>query len=152
MAERLVQFSGLCWQCQLFQQDVTKLIQDIDNLGQAADKGRDKSHFESIKRIVGHLQQQHRLVSGGPYRGLGVAFGTAIGLPLVIAIDDLVGLYIGVGAGVAVGIAMDVKARREGRLCRRETGIAKGSVKMWVIIGLGIMITITVFLLNYDLA
>ena len=81
---------------------------------------------------------------------MGVAIGTGVGIALGVAMNEVGVLFISLGIGVVIGIALDAKARKEGRLCTREAGIAKGSIKMWVIIGVGVCVAITAFLLYYS--
>lgn len=122
IAERVTQFYPVCGQCQIFQQDITTLVQDIGNLTQLPDKNRQKSYFKTIDNITRHLQKQHKLVNEGYYIGIGMAIGSGIGIALGAALEKVGGgIPIGVGVGLAIGAALDAKAKREGRiLCPKE--------------------------------
>jgi len=48
VANRVDDFSSYCGKCQMFQQEVTTLIQDLGNLIQLPDKERRKSHIKEI--------------------------------------------------------------------------------------------------------
>lgn len=137
VAKRIAEFSPECGQCQLLRQDVTTLVHDVGNLVQMTDREKRKTYFKSVKRIVGHLQKQHKLVTEGYYMGIGVAIGTGIGVALGIAMDEVGGgIPIGIGIGVAIGAALDAKARKEGRvLCPREVTGARKNVKIIAVIG-----------------
>jgi len=117
VARRVDDFSAACGECQLFQPEITRLIQDLGNLLQMPDKERRKSHLKTINGIVKHLQKQHQLVTEGQYIGIGLAIGVGIGTVLGAALDNTgVGTAIGTVIGLAIGRAMDAKAKREGRV------------------------------------
>ena len=145
VAERLVQFSPECGQCQLLRQDVTTLVQDVGNLVQMTDREKRKTYFKSVKRIVGHLQKQHRLVTEGYYMGIGMVIGTGIGVALGAAMDTVgSGIPIGIGIGMAIGAALDIKAKKEGRvICPSEkTATSPQKTKIMIIIGLGVFLVL----------
>lgn len=122
VAERVTQFYPQCGQCQIFQRDISGLIQDIVSLTQFPDKDRQKSYFNTIRRIVQHLRKQHKLVNEGYYMGIGIAIGSGLGVALGAAMRQVGGgIPIGVGIGLAIGAALDAKAKKEGRiLCQKE--------------------------------
>ena len=126
LAERVTQFYGECGQCQIFQQEISVLVQDVGNLVQLADKERQKSYFKSMDKVTKHLQKQHKLVNEGYYIGIGMAIGSGIGVALGAALEQIGGgIPIGVGIGLAIGAALDAKAKKEGRiLCPREAKAA----------------------------
>ena len=143
LAERISQFYDECGQCQLFQKDISDLIQDVGNLVQLADKERQKSYFKSIDKITNHLQKQHKLVNEGYYMGFGIAIGSGIGVALGAALEQIGGgIPIGVGIGVAIGAALDAKAKKEGRiLCPKETSATAFAVNFRIIaIVLGLLV------------
>jgi F0F1-type ATP synthase assembly protein I len=120
-AERVAEFCGECGECQVFQKDISALVQDMGNLVQLADKERQKSYFKSMDKIANHLQKQHKLVNAGYYMIIGIVIGSGIGVALGAAMDHVAfGIPIGVGIGLAIGAALDAKAMKEGRtLCPR---------------------------------
>ena len=126
LAERVTQFYNECGQCQILQQDISVLIQDVGNLVQLADKERQKSYFKSINKVTNHLHKQHKLVNEGYYMGIGMAIGSGIGVALGAALEQISGgIPIGVGIGLAIGVALDAKAKKEGRiLCPKEAKAA----------------------------
>ncbi len=116
VAKRVDSFSRECGGCQLFQQDITQLTQDLGYLAQWP-KEKHKSYFKAISNITKHLQKQHKLVTEGQYLGIGLAIGTAIGVAIGAGSDNVgVGIPIGVGIGVAIGAGLDAKAKKEGRV------------------------------------
>ena len=142
IARRLDQFSAGCGQCNLFQQDITSLVQDVGNLAQVGDKQKRKAHNRAINKIIGHLQKQHKLVTEGYYMGIWTAIGSGIGVAIGAATDNVgSGIPIGVGIGVAIGAGLDAKARKEGRvICPREKTNSRFSRKVLVVaIGLGLL-------------
>jgi len=122
IAERVARFYPECGQCQIFQQDISTLVQDIGNLTQLPDKDRKKSYFKTIDNITKHLQKQHKLVNEGYYIGIGMAIGSGIGVALGAALEKVGGgIPIGVGTGLAIGTALDAKAKKDDRiLCLRQ--------------------------------
>ena len=142
-AERVVQFSPDCGQCQMFQQDISGLVQEVGNLVQIDNKERRKVYFKSINQIIVHLQRQHKLVPEGYYMSMGIAIGSGIGVALGAAMDNVGGgIPIGVGIGLAIGAALDAKAKKEGRiLCPREAANAPRTGKVLAII-LGILVLV----------
>ncbi|MFC1892719.1 hypothetical protein ACFLYR_01600 [Chloroflexota bacterium] len=142
VAERIAEFSPECGQCQIFQQDISTLTQDVSNLVQVAAKDRRKAHSKTINGIIGHLRKQHKLVTEGYYMGIGMIFGSAIGVALGAAMDIFSGgIPIGIGAGMAIGAALDAKAKKEGRvICPSEkTATSPQRTKIMILIGLGVL-------------
>jgi hypothetical protein len=129
LAERVPQFSHECGQYQMFQQDISTLVQDVGNLIHLTDKQRQKVYFKSMDKITNHLQKQHKLVNEGYYMGIGIAIGSGIGVALGAALEQFGGgIPIGVGIGLAIGAALDAKAKKEGRiLCPKETASASNT-------------------------
>lgn len=109
IAQRVDSFSSTCGECQIFQQEITRLAEDLGNLIQMPAKETRKSYFKTINNIIKHLQKQHKLVTKGQYIGIGIALGAALDNPSI-------GPATGTAIGVAVGIVMDAKAKREGRV------------------------------------
>ncbi len=117
VAKRLAEFSDECGQCQLFQPEITTLVQDLGNLVQMPDKQRRKNYRKKINNIVKHLQSEHKLITQGQNVGLWISIGTAIGVAIGAGMGSLGGgIPIGIGIGTAIGIALDAKAKKEGRV------------------------------------
>jgi len=116
VAKRIDSFSSECGQCQISQQEVTTLTQDLGYLAQWS-KERRRSYFKMIGTIVKHLQKQHKLVSEGYYIGIGLAIGVGIGTALGAALGSPgIGPAIGTALGLAIGKYLDNKAKKEGRV------------------------------------
>ncbi len=117
VAKRVDDFSSYCGECQMFQQEITKLTQDLGYLLQMPNKEGRKSYSKAINNIVKHLKKEHKLVSEGQYMGIGLAIGIGIGTALGTALDNSgAGTAIGTGIGLAIGSYLDKKAKREGRV------------------------------------
>jgi len=143
VAERIAEFSPECGQCQIFQQDISTLTQDVSNIIQVADRDKRKAHLKTINGIVGHLRKQHKLVTEGYYMGIGMSIGTGIGVALGAAMDSVGGgIPIGIGIGTAIGAALDAKAKKEGRaICPNEKATTSPQkTKIMIIIGLGLLV------------
>jgi len=116
VAKRVDSFSSQCGECQMLQQEVTTLTQDLGYLAQWS-KERRKSYFKMIDTIVKHLQKQHKLVTEGHYMGIGIAIGVGIGAALSATLDNPgIGPAIGIALGLAIGRYLDNKAKKEGRV------------------------------------
>jgi len=114
---RVDTFSNTCGECQLFQQEITQIAQDLGNLVQLSDRERRKSYFRTINNIVKHLQKEHKLVKKGYYLGMWIGIGMAIGGGLTAALGTPpIGPGIGLALGVAIGSYMEKRARDEGRI------------------------------------
>ncbi|MFC2044834.1 hypothetical protein ACFLT8_06575 [Chloroflexota bacterium] len=142
VAEKVAELSPECGQCRIFQQDITTLGRAVTNLVQVVDKDGRKAHLKTINRIIGHLQKQHKIVTKGYYMGIGLLFGSAIGVALGGVMDSVPGMPIGVGVGIAVGAWLDAKARKGGRvICPSEkTTISTEKTRAMIMIGLAILV------------
>ena len=143
VAERVAEFAPECGQCQLFQQDISTLTQDVVNIIQLADKDKRKAHLKTINRIISHLRKQHNLVTEGYYVGMWTGIGVALGLPIGIHLGHIAsGMPIGMVIGIAIGTSLDAKAKKEGRvICPSEkTAGSPHRIKLMIIIGLGVLV------------
>ena len=121
IARRVDDFSGMCGECQGYQQEITKLVQNLSMMVQIPDDEGLKKHIKAITDIIEHLKKIHRLVDKGHYTGMGIgigmAIGAGIGTALGAALDNPgIGTGIGAGLGLAVGAFLDKKARDEGKV------------------------------------
>jgi len=117
VAGRVDEFSSSCGECQIFQQEVTTLAQDLGNLIQLPGKERRKSHIKQIDNIVKHLKKEHKLVTEGQYIGIGLAIGVGGGTAIGAALGNPgIGPAIGTGIGLAIGAYLNKKAKEEGKV------------------------------------
>ena len=117
VAKRVDDFSSYCGECQMFQQDITRLIEDLGYLVQMPNKEASKSYSKTINNIVKHLQKQHKLVSEGQKKGIWIGVGMGIGTAIGAALDNPgIGIAIGVAIGLAIGSYVDKKAKEEGKV------------------------------------
>jgi len=117
VAGRVDEFASYCGECQMFQQEVTSLAQDLGNLIQLPGNERRKSHIKQIDNIVKHLKKEHKLISEGYYRGMGMIMGPAMGTGIGAALDNIsIGIGIGMAIGIIIGNYLDKKAEKEGRV------------------------------------
>ena len=119
IARRVDDFSPECGNCQLFQQEITKLVQDLGFMLQAPNPNKEegKRYSKTIKNIIKHLQKHHKLVSEGHYMGIGLAIGIGIGTALGAIFENPgVGTGTGSAIGLAIGSYLDKKAKREDRV------------------------------------
>ena len=143
IADRVAEFSPECGQCQIFQQDISTLTQDVHNIIQLADKQKKKTHLKTIDNIVKHLRKQHKLITEGYYVGICMAIGAGLGVALGAAMPNIgTGIPIGIGIGLAIGTALDAKAKKEGRIIcpSGKTTTSFNRTKLIVIVALGILV------------
>ena len=116
IAGRVDNFLSRCGECQIFQQDITQLTQDLGYIVQASKEKR-KGYFKTMNNIIKHLQKQHKLVNEGHYIGIGMAIGAGIGTALGAIFENPgVGTGIGTAVGLAIGGYLDKKAKNEGKV------------------------------------
>ena len=117
VTKRVDDFSSHCGECQMFQQDITRLIEDLGYLVQMPSKETSKSYSKTINNIVKHLQKQHKLVSEGQKKGIWIGVGMGIGTAIGAALDNAgIGIAIGIAIGLAIGSYVDKKAKEEGKV------------------------------------
>lgn len=116
VARRIADFSDECGQCQVFQPDITQLVQELGTLSRRPKDAR-RAYSKKMKLVISHLQKNHKLITEGHYRNLGMAIGSGVGVALGVAFDTVGGgTGIGAGIGMAVGASLDAKAKKEGRV------------------------------------
>ena len=120
IAGRVDTFSAACSECQAFQPEIKRLVQDLNNFAQLPKqvaKEERKSYFRRVNDFVKHLQKQHKLVTEGYYMGIGIAIGLAVSAGIGTALGNPgVGTGIGIALGLAIGKYLDNKAKKEGRV------------------------------------
>ena len=116
IAQRVDSLSSHCGQCQIFQQDITQLTQDLSYILHTPKEKR-KSYFKKVNNIVKHFQKQHKMVAEGHYIGIGIAIGVAMGTAIGTALGSFgIGPGLGIALGLAIGAYLDKKAKKEGRV------------------------------------
>jgi hypothetical protein len=121
VAKRVDDFSPSCGECQTFQSEITRLVQELSLLVQMPSKQGLKSHTKAVNSLVEHLKKVHKLVDKGHYLGMGIGIGLAVGAALGgalgAALDNSgIGTAIGVALGIAIGKYLDKRAKEEGRV------------------------------------
>ena len=117
IAKRVDSFSAICGECQLFQPEITGLVQDLGNIVQIPDKTARKRYFKVVDAFTKHLQKQHKLVTKWQYFSMWSGIGMGIGVVVGAAFDNSgIGTAIGTAIGILIGLAMDFKAKREDRI------------------------------------
>jgi len=116
IAGRVDSFLSHCGQCQIFQQDITQLTQDLGYIVHTPKEKR-KGYFKKINSIIKHLQKHHKLVTEGHYIGIGMAIGVGIGTAIGAVLGNPgAGTGIGTAIGLAAGGYLEKKAKKEGRV------------------------------------
>ena len=116
VARRVADFSEECGQCQVFQPDITQMVQELGTLSKRPKDAR-RAHNKKLKLVVRHLKSRHKLIDEGHYRNLGMALGSGWGVGIGVAFDIIgIGIGGGTGLGLAIGTALDAKAKKDGRV------------------------------------
>ena len=121
IAKRVDDFSGICGECQGYQQQITKLVQDLSMMVQIPDDEGLKKHIKATTDLTEYLKKVHKLVDKGHYVGMGIGIGMAIGGGIGAALGAVadspgIGIGIGIALGAAVGALLDKKAKDEGKV------------------------------------
>jgi hypothetical protein len=121
IAKRVDDFSGICAECQAYQAEIKRLVQELSLITQMPDQDKLKKYLQAITQMTEHLKKVHHLVDKGHYTGLGIGIGLAlgggIGTALGAAFDNPgIGTGIGVGVGLLIGVLLDKRARDEGKV------------------------------------
>jgi hypothetical protein len=121
IAKRVDDFSGICAECQGYQQEITRMVQELSLIVQMPEKEVTKKHQRSISGFIEHLKKVHRLVDKGHYTGMGVGIGLAVGGGIGAALGAVadnpgIGTGIGIALGMAVGAFLDRKAKAEDKV------------------------------------
>jgi hypothetical protein len=121
IARRVDDFSGICAECQGYQQEITRMVQELSLVVQMPDRAVTRKHQQSITGFIEHLKKVHRLVDKGHYTGLGVGIGMAVGGGIGAALGAVadnpgIGTGIGIALGMAIGAFLDRKAKAEGKV------------------------------------
>jgi hypothetical protein len=122
LAERIIlRLDSLseCNECRTFINEFVSIIGEIKNDSLI---NINKKYTLFIKRVLVHLQKNHKLITKGYYTNTYMALGIGIGLPFGVAFSQLlgqiayigIGLPIGVGIGLSIGSKLDTKAKEEG--------------------------------------
>lgn len=117
VAARVDGFSATCGECRVFQQEISRLMHDLDNLIQLPRKEARQDYLKTINGIVKHLQRNHGLITQGQNIGLWMAISAGVGVALGITFQNTaIGMAIGTALGIAIGSALDARAKKEGRV------------------------------------
>lgn len=117
LAGRVDAFSSYCGECQTFQGEITRLVQELILLIQMPNRQSRRSYIKAIGNMTRHFRKTHKLVPEGYYMGIGIAIGMAISTAIGTALDNL-GIATGIGfaLGLAIGSYLDKKAKQEGKV------------------------------------
>jgi hypothetical protein len=130
VARRIDQFSPDCTQCQIFRDDIDKLMTNAPETVQQGEKGLVQSFLKDIDQTINkvgrHLQKEHKLVNGGYYKSLFFSLGIIIGmisyyLSRYLSPESYFHYFfwwplIGMGLGWVVGAFLDYRAKKEDRV------------------------------------
>ncbi|MFC2033898.1 hypothetical protein ACFLTT_00640 [Chloroflexota bacterium] len=122
IAIRIDNFYPACGECQMLQQEITKLFNDIRDALQMSSqiqmpKETRKNYFKAINNITKHLQKHHKLITEGQYLGTGLVIGIGAGTAIGASLGNTgIGPALGTVLGLVIGKYLDKKAKDEGRL------------------------------------
>ena len=113
---RVAEFSETCGECQQHQYVVEGLIHALGEPFQSSKIER-KEYYRKLRTLTTHMTKKHRLRAEGSFIALGLTMGTAIGISLGSAMENVgTGIAIGTGLGIAFGSGLEARAKREGRI------------------------------------
>jgi hypothetical protein len=115
--KRIIDFSGECNECRNLIIEMEEIIVKLNSSFNSVDRVIYKDYQSMLKRIVSHMQKNHKLVSDGYYVGMYMSLGIALGLPLGLNFDNIaLGIPIGLCIGITIGSAMDADAKKKGKV------------------------------------
>jgi len=115
---RVDTFASGCPACRLFQREISRVVEDTDNLSLMSQEQR-KNYFQVIKVVVKHLKEEHKLIGQRHNIIAWALIGATIGIVISSGWGTTqIGIGAGVGAviGLAIGIFLYTKSKKEGRL------------------------------------
>jgi len=116
VAKRVDEFSSMCGECYQYKGEITNLLNNLEGLIQISPTAI-KDYRNKIKKIVGHLRKNHKLIPAGTYTAIGNGAGVALGTSIGAAMDNIgTGVGIGAGIGMAIGAALEAKAKKDGKI------------------------------------
>lgn len=117
MAERLVEFSEKCPECELHLITLEKRMRGLSKQHLPLEGPELRDHNKFIREISSHLQKKHGLVPKGAYISIFMSIGIGVGLILgqIFFENIAIGMPIGLGVGIAIGAALDMDAEKKGK-------------------------------------
>lgn len=114
---RLDSFSE-CNECKAFINEFTLVI---EKLKKDLLINPNKKYTVLIKKVLVHLQKNHKLITQGYYTNTYMALGIGFGLPFGAIFSQLlgqtafigIGLPLGIGFGMSIGSSLDIKAKKK---------------------------------------
>lgn len=108
-----------CSECKVFTNEFASIFEEIKNYSLIS---LNKRYMVLIKKVLVHLQKNHKLITQGYYTNTYMALGIGFGLPFGVVFSQLLGqmAYIGIGLpigiviGLSIGSRLDAKAKKEG--------------------------------------
>ena len=116
ITHRVAEFSETCVECQQHKRLVDELIHALGGQFQSS-KAEQKKYYKKLRELTSHMTKKHKLRAEGSFIALGLVMGTAIGISLGSAMENVgAGIAIGTGLGIAFGSGLEARAKREGRI------------------------------------
>ncbi len=115
--KRIVEFSEDCTECENFVYETDKIVRKIENSPDEIQKPLLEQHKLNLRKIINHLQREHKLVREGQFFELYMPTGLTLGLPFGLLMGNLaLGLSFCLIIGTALGAAQDTNAKKKGQL------------------------------------
>ena len=115
--KRIFEFSDSCTECESFVYETNKILKKLENSPGEIKKPLLEEHRLNLRKIINHLQKEHKLVRDGQFFELYMPTGIALGLPFGLLIGNLaLGFSFGLIIGTALGTAQDANAKKKGQL------------------------------------
>lgn len=115
--KRIFEFSDSCTECESFVYETNKILKNLENSPDEIEKLLLEEHRLNLRKIINHLQKEHKLVKDGQFFELYMPTGIALGLPFGLLMGNLaLGFSMGLVIGTALGAAQDANAKKKGQL------------------------------------
>ncbi|WP_241422607.1 hypothetical protein [Candidatus Contubernalis alkaliaceticus] len=115
--KRIIEFSDDCIDCGNFIMQTERILKELDANPNSIDQAALEVHHLNLKKIIAHLQSEHKLVKDGHYFETYLSMGVAFGFILGLLINNLaLGFSFGLVIGTAIGSIQDANAKNKGLL------------------------------------
>lgn len=112
-----------CTQCEENKKEVDKLLEMLEK---SSSNINIKEYNDTFKKVLVHLEKEHKLVQEGTYMAtymsIGIAIGMGLGVSFGVSSSDKLPIYMSLGMcfgtaiGLTIGTSMDQKAKKEGKV------------------------------------
>ncbi len=115
--KRIIEFSDDCIDCRNFIIQTERILKVLNTNPNSVNQETLEAHHLNLKKIIAHLQKEHKLVKDGQNFELYMPSGIVIGSIFGLLINNIaLGFSIGLVIGTALGSLQDANTKKKGQL------------------------------------